>query len=488
MFGQVLTINDCRNMGRFFLLVTIASTFETTPENVIVDHCLTEKNLEGGICETFSQIVETGRFPFSSEISGKNFHPTTNTNANVNTDSERNSMKETLSVQRLPDMFKEFVMSSKSTFDPSRTEANISFYFDDEKAQRIHEGLKYPHSPQPERSQHQLSPAWHFLQTQSQTVPDKHKELLFQPQSTMKNNSYLNQTRGERDGVKSFSNGNQNSNARELIHNNAEHEPISTSEDNISKASSHLSSSMNQEIGSNREKRFIQPLQIQPAEEKEWRKRGMKKIPASQSNPSQENNQARIRREKTELSEETTPEKVISPASIGTLDLSKSASHTIQGTDHLRNSKNSKAVGGVGKSRCGNYGKNPKHLWEEEGCTEQEDDSRKPGPKKMINFLTQEIFARWHTLLRTAETLMNSKKIGNSSMDEQFKSSEAKRITMHIEIKPFGPDPFKSFDMRLKATQQILFDSPWLTMIQLYYKLSGELYVWYLVRISVFSC
>jgi hypothetical protein len=93
------------------------------------------------------------------------------------------------------------------------------------------------------------------------------------------------------------------------------------------------------------------------------------------------------------------------------------------------------------------------------------------GPKEMLGFVQEEMFTRWPTLLENVQMFLEQRNMTSL----QLVSPEATRIKMHIEVRPFGPDPFKDARKRLKATQQTLFDYPWLTMVQLYGKISGNL-------------
>lgn len=532
----------------------MSNTFDITPENVLGDHCQTPGNLRRGVCETWSQMMETGSpLAFSaSEMAGRSFHPHVSSVHNNaagggggGADMEGGSsyLKATLSIQRLPEMLKELVMSWKSTFDPSRTDRNISFYFDDDEVPRMHEQQLPPQGapPPPVKHQHrQTEGSWHTQTSSlSSSVPSslldnnrqkKHASPSLPPPREAKNIPSLNQRknspgesheydvdsihlnshvgRGGGEIEPDFITGVESPHVPSSFHHdhtttipqprNNDVTGRTDDTDDISKPL-HFSKN-NQEIGFSRKKRFAaqqppsllqQPLQSQnknSQDEEESSSTAVQSKIAMQ--PATRMTFTSMMRENEEQDFVETTATTSSPLEKATLSekRAKVSSNSEpnfyspnfvgdQGNDHLKPSKSE--GGGGGKRNGSNRATSnlftgwmgPKEKAEGEKC------SQPPGPKKMMGFLEQEMFSqsRWQSLLQTAQALINPRASGGKlCIGEQLGSVEAGSIKMHIELKPFGPHPFKEAERRLKATQQILFDSPWLSMIQLYSKLSGE--------------
>jgi hypothetical protein len=420
-------------MGRFLLLVTMTSTFDTTPENVIGDYCETERNQDKPLCTTYLHMMEKGGLNFKAEMSGKSIYAYHDINAELEEEEEQGSaggdLGASLSIQRLPqEMLKEFVTSQKSTFDPSRTPGNISFYLDDEHEGRIQE-----------KDHHLLTRNSHWHSTQ-----EKQKHSLSQSLA-----SNLNQKKGgERGGnqvdrkkEKDKESSHLNSGLKEFDPDLDEH-MLEKVGDSV-KLPKEVKNQ--QEIESERRKRLAPTFVAVDESDKDKSKANWSVLSSPLPNNDGEASGQFIANEEEGLA--TPGERETKHKPKKSLNSSKTTLH-LGGNDDLKDSKE-----------------------EEEGSSEEE----QPGPKYMINYLTQEIFAHWHTLIENAQALINKPpRKQNLSLEEQFKSPEAKGITMHIQLQPFGPDTFKFTEIRKKAIQQTLYDNPYSTIRQLERKLSGE--------------
>lgn len=555
------------------------------------DHCSAPENLRRGVCETYFQIMETGSLlPFPSEMSGRRFHPSTSTfpthnqhrgNADTEPELSPSYLKATLSIQKLPEMFKELVTSWKSTFDPSRTERNISFYFDDDdEIPQIHEKEKRK-SPPPSKPIQKLKQYKYHSATavgvgsSSSSVvvsssPTSLNSPSPRPQSTRngKNIPTLNQKRASTT-FSAFQESHEysaeleephlNSRIREIDHDSDREQEISTSSNSflrdvpnhrnhdttLTSNSNHVTGTLqqkddkdisyqpleqedfstskpNQEIGSNRKKRFAAPSQQQQQSigESDLRKNNpisqpnihnpeIRVTPTSSSATMSSQTMVDVKKE-THLKERaelnaittSTPEKVNPKSGLYSSIISPNhepnsrqhlASISIangkRSSDHLKPLNLESQSGRGGKLNLSTSNRHPvlEFLRQKEAPNSATEDEKClqsptiPGPKKMIGFLQQEMFSRWQSLLETAEALINPSNLGKNSnpnycIGEQLGSPDAGRIKMHIELKPFGPAPYQEAERRVKATQLVIFDSPWLSMIQLYSKLSGKFF------------
>lgn len=96
-------------------------------------------------------------------------------------------------------------------------------------------------------------------------------------------------------------------------------------------------------------------------------------------------------------------------------------------------------------------------------------------PKYLLMSLQQELVAAWPCLLSALPKCVHSSgssKVANCNDNKESSLTlRKKEMKLHIDLKPFE---LMEKNLGLAATQQILFDNPWLSMFELHNQVSGE--------------